>query len=329
MGNNPVIYVDPDGEWVHIVVGAVVGGVFNLATNWNSIEGKNIWQKIGSGASYFGVGAAAGAVGAGTGNFAAAGAIIGGGNAALNGGSFTDVVVGAGLGAVAGYAGGVVGGQVSGYLLSQGLQQGFVSGFVSGFAGGATGGFINGFGSGLYYTGDLGEAFAAGGKGALYGGLAGGTAGGIINGINALRNPAGYDADGNRIGRNFWTGREQAPGRGAFAFKNTATSESGFKSAQLHRFSDGSNLKIYQRDITRGGSVDNFEITGQTPQQVWNHMTGGQGGALNPNSVNAYTLSNGTRIVYYPSSSSTGQPTIVQQNAKGAAVLKLRFRWFR
>nr|MBP8603300.1 hypothetical protein [Bacteroidaceae bacterium] len=37
--NNPLKYTDPDGEWVHIVVGAVVGGVVNLAMNWNNCDG--------------------------------------------------------------------------------------------------------------------------------------------------------------------------------------------------------------------------------------------------------------------------------------------------
>lgn len=87
MGNNPVLGIDRDGRFWHLVVGAAIGGVINLAFNINNLKGDNIWQKIGSGASYFGVGAAAGFVGAATGNFAAAGAITGAGNAALGGGN--------------------------------------------------------------------------------------------------------------------------------------------------------------------------------------------------------------------------------------------------
>ncbi len=221
MGNSPVMMVDPDGEWVHIAIGAIAGGAFNLISNWNNIKGGNIWQKIGSGASYFGVGAVAGAVSAGTGNFAASGAILGAGNTALQGGDIKDILVNAAIGGAAGYVGGVVGDKVSNLLAGQNIS-GFLGGFASGALGGASGGFVNGFGSGLYRTGDFGEALNAGGKGALYGGLFGGFAGGLIQGISALKNPP-RDLAGNPINqRNFWTGRDVAKGRSAFAIKNTS-----------------------------------------------------------------------------------------------------------
>lgn len=54
--NNPLRYTDEDGEWVHIVVGAVVGGVINLATNWNNLD------NFGEGLASFGIGAATGAL---------------------------------------------------------------------------------------------------------------------------------------------------------------------------------------------------------------------------------------------------------------------------
>ena len=57
-GNNcPSMYVDPDGKfaWIPLLIGAAVGGTFNLAANWNNVN--NFWQGLG----YFGVGAAAGA----------------------------------------------------------------------------------------------------------------------------------------------------------------------------------------------------------------------------------------------------------------------------
>lgn len=55
MGNNPISYVDPDGRWVHIAIGAIVGGGLNLAANWGSVD--NVWEGIAA----FGVGAGAGA----------------------------------------------------------------------------------------------------------------------------------------------------------------------------------------------------------------------------------------------------------------------------
>lgn len=69
MGNNPVIGIDPNGEFWHIVIGAAVGGVFNLATH--VINGKV--TDFSSGLKAFGVGAFAGGLGAATGGAAMAG----------------------------------------------------------------------------------------------------------------------------------------------------------------------------------------------------------------------------------------------------------------
>jgi len=73
--NNPLIYVDENGEFWHIIIGAVVGGAINVAVNWDNIG--NFWQ----GLSYFGVGAASGAL---TAAFPAAAIYIAGGASAVN-----------------------------------------------------------------------------------------------------------------------------------------------------------------------------------------------------------------------------------------------------
>lgn len=63
MGNNPVVYVDPDGRFIHIIVGAVVGGVINLGIK--AFTGKiKSWK---DGFAAFGIGALAGGLGAATG----------------------------------------------------------------------------------------------------------------------------------------------------------------------------------------------------------------------------------------------------------------------
>jgi RHS repeat-associated protein len=77
--NNPVMLTDPDGRWVHIVIGAVVGGVINVATHWNKID------NFGDGLAAFGIGAGAGALAAATGGAGAA-AILGTKGAATFGG---------------------------------------------------------------------------------------------------------------------------------------------------------------------------------------------------------------------------------------------------
>ena len=60
--NNPFKYTDPDGEWVHIVIGAVIGGVINWAAHGCQF---NI-----DGLVAFGIGAAGGALTAATGGAA-------------------------------------------------------------------------------------------------------------------------------------------------------------------------------------------------------------------------------------------------------------------
>jgi RHS repeat-associated protein len=62
LGNSPVVNVDPDGRWVHIAAGAVIGGIVNLALKWN--QAPTLGQKFAA----FGIGAAAGAIGAATGS---------------------------------------------------------------------------------------------------------------------------------------------------------------------------------------------------------------------------------------------------------------------
>jgi hypothetical protein len=59
--NNPLIYTDPDGEYWHIIIGAAIGGVVNLAANWNNID--SFWDGLAT----FSVGAGAGALTAATG----------------------------------------------------------------------------------------------------------------------------------------------------------------------------------------------------------------------------------------------------------------------
>ena len=80
--NNPLKYNDPSGEFWHIVIGAVVGGVVNLATNWKNCDG--FWEYTAA----FCVGAGAGAATAATGGagasvWAVSGAAAAGGAATM------------------------------------------------------------------------------------------------------------------------------------------------------------------------------------------------------------------------------------------------------
>jgi RHS repeat-associated protein len=77
--NNPLKYTDPSGEWIHILIGAVIGGVVNWATHGCQFNMEGL--------KAFGIGAGAGAIGALTGGaaFAAAGGAAGGVGGALAG----------------------------------------------------------------------------------------------------------------------------------------------------------------------------------------------------------------------------------------------------
>ncbi|MDO9154105.1 MAG: RHS repeat-associated core domain-containing protein, partial [Paludibacter sp.] len=142
--NNPFRYTDPSGEFWHIVIGAAIGGVVNLAIQIAAGNVSNGWDALGA----FGIGAAVGGLSAAGGAWvagavkaagiitgaaigAASGAVLGGassfllngGNNLLNGNNFTDnwqqsVKSGALMGAI---TGGIAGG-VQGY--SEALKQG-------------------------------------------------------------------------------------------------------------------------------------------------------------------------------------------------------------
>jgi RHS repeat-associated protein len=145
--NNPLKYTDESGEWIWIVVAAVVGGVIN----WG-IHGFRMDME---GLKAFGIGAAAGTIGALTGG---AGFAAAGGGAGGVGGFF------------AGAFGGLVGSATSSSFLSMGNHVAFgdplMSGkdFVKGLVFGAvTGGVFNGIAalanSRNFWNGPLCEVF--------------------------------------------------------------------------------------------------------------------------------------------------------------------------
>ncbi len=56
--NNPLIYVDKDGEWLWLIP-VVIAGTINVVDNWDNIEkawNENGWKGIGKGLGYFAVG---------------------------------------------------------------------------------------------------------------------------------------------------------------------------------------------------------------------------------------------------------------------------------
>jgi RHS repeat-associated protein len=148
--NNPLKYTDPSGEWIHIVTGALIGGVVNWAINGFQFNAKGL--------AYFGVGAVAGAL-------TAMGA--GGVSSALAGGSFSAGALGTSAALTA--------------------TSSFFTGAVIGASGGLVGGFVTGVGNGLLDGQNIGQALGSGVRDGLVGSLTGGGIGGIAGGIDAVR----------------------------------------------------------------------------------------------------------------------------------------------
>ena len=46
MGNNPITYSDPEGDFIAQVIGAVVGAGVNVSSNWDKVL-QNLWSAIG------------------------------------------------------------------------------------------------------------------------------------------------------------------------------------------------------------------------------------------------------------------------------------------
>lgn len=149
--NNPLKYTDPSGElWQLIAGAAILGGIWNLATNFENIHSASQFV------SYFGVGAVAGVLSAGFGSEV---------NVAMAGGTIAS-----------GLAGSVIG------ISSTGFLSGMIAGSTSGFAGT----FISKIGNAWIQGKDINSILYHGVKGGVLGAVIGGIAGGIIGGIDAL-----------------------------------------------------------------------------------------------------------------------------------------------
>lgn len=147
--NNPLTYIDQNGEFWNLIIGAVIGGVVNWATHGADFS----WKGLG----YFGVGAVAGALSAGIGA---------GVSSAIAGGSFNAGFVGSSIAKTA--------------------TSSFLSGAAIGGSAGFSGGFVSGFGNGLMQRQNFGQSLLSGVKDGFIGGFTGGFVGGIAGGINAV-----------------------------------------------------------------------------------------------------------------------------------------------
>ncbi|MBS1775108.1 MAG: hypothetical protein JSS64_02375, partial [Bacteroidetes bacterium] len=174
--NNPLKYTDPSGEWINIVLGAVIGGVSGyMMADAAGVKGKG-WYAL--------AGATIGAVSGGVGSL-----ITSSGGSALAAGAASGAVAGAGYGGMSAKASG---GNVGTGILYGGILGG-VTGLLSAWAP---------FGTTWYGNTAYGALLGAGagaanaaineqnvGSGALWGGIIGGVVGFATseNTINAIR----------------------------------------------------------------------------------------------------------------------------------------------
>lgn len=133
--NNPLKYIDPDGEFFHIIIGAIFGGFFNWATNGCRFDIKGL--------EYFGAGAVVGAINGAVGGWAS------GASKAL--GILPGAMIGAGTGAVSGAASGIITNGLNNVIQKEGffddwgktLLNGAISGAIAGAASGGYEGYKN------------------------------------------------------------------------------------------------------------------------------------------------------------------------------------------
>lgn len=130
---NPFLYVDPSGEFWHIIVGAVVGGIIN----WVSHDSKFSLKGLG----YFAVGAAVGAASAVAGAWVA--------SVAQSAGIITGVAIGASTGAATGAITSVslngLNNVIDGQSFWTGWQQSLASGAIIGSISGGISGGLKGY----------------------------------------------------------------------------------------------------------------------------------------------------------------------------------------
>ncbi|MEM7087106.1 MAG: DUF6443 domain-containing protein [Bacteroidota bacterium] len=135
--NNPVIAVDPDGEFALVIIGAIIGAVSTAIANPRADFGDILFGGVVGAASAYIGGAVASGLGASSGTLigvtaggAAAGAFSGLANAAYYGGDAFEGLWKGGLsGGVGGFSGALVGGGAGA--------------FFGGFTGGSTGALLN------------------------------------------------------------------------------------------------------------------------------------------------------------------------------------------
>lgn len=154
--NNPLCYVDENGEFFWIVVGVAAGiaAITNVAIHWKEIKAAGGWQGFWKGTGYFLTGGLAGGLGAAV-----------------------------GIGTAVGFSG-MLGVTATSFTAA---TTGFTAGATVGAAGGATSGFVLNTSNSLLAGENFGKSLSNGLNGAIIGGITGGITGGVAGGIEAIK----------------------------------------------------------------------------------------------------------------------------------------------
>jgi len=174
MGNSWPNGVDPDGKWLHIALGAVIGGVVNVVTNAGSIGG------VGDFFGFLASGAAGGAITA-AGNPMLGAMVTSGINGVLMGHSVETIAQNVVTSGITSVVGGQLGGAIAPAIqrITGGITSPIVNGIVRNGIGSAFVGTLLGGSMGFLQTGTF-SGFASGAGSGFTSGLATGAFTGAV-----------------------------------------------------------------------------------------------------------------------------------------------------
>jgi hypothetical protein len=308
------MYTDPSGEFWHLVIGAVVGGVFNWAANGCQFNSQGL--------AYFGTGAAAGFVTALTGNPYAGAAILGAGNSitsqvATNGWNNIDigqVMQSVGMSVAMAGVGQALNGVISPYI-DKFASSLFSSTILNSALSGAISNGISGFALGSLSTaaqGGSGDDVLSAGLTGLKFGVAMGLTNGVISGIKqrtVFKQEQALKAQAQATTIDNSKGFVKAP----IEFQTSSTSQAVSRTYTIYN-ADGTvykfgvtdaNLIRYNQSLSEAGLGATGKFSAEIPK-FQAHISEKYIRSLHFNSTGIYRL-DGMKIPY-PRNFDTGLP---------------------
>lgn len=327
--NNPLKYTDPSGNYAIIddVLAAVIGGVVNLAMNWQYLDnGGGFWSTLGRGASAFGAGAAAGwgAIYPEFGGWFWGGAIVGATNNWLmqtsvpgNEFDYGSLVQSTAFGVMGSVAGGMVGAAVSPLISTalSGVANPVLASTLGGAVSGGLVGSVTGFALTYMATGDI--------KQAMYSAKVGGITGFITGGVSGFASAKAHQLANKKPPLE----PEYLDRKDVSLPKNDADYEVVSDGAQpkINSSNNKIDTKLQVDRIDQQGWKKNMEITNMTQAEVMSKLTDLTFYKSTSKST-VYKTPDGSFVTVYPSSDYKGGkvPTIMYNNNKGN-IIHLRF----